>query len=132
MADDLGTTEREIIAQRTKKAEALRALGVNPFGNGHAPRHATTPLVAEDRDEPAEAIATHAGDWSLAGRVLAVRSFGKAAFLKLRDRAGELQVWVKKDRVGEGGFEIFKQLDIGDLMAAAGPATRTKTGELTL
>ena len=90
MADDLGTTEREIIAQRTKKAEALRALGVNPFGNGHAPRHVTADLVAEYGDEPADAIATHAGDWSLAGRVLAVRSFGKAAFLRLRDRAGDV------------------------------------------
>src|SRR5512138_1765264 len=132
MAEDLGTTEREIIAQRMKKAEALRALGVNPFGNGHAPRHVTADLLVEYGDEPADAIARHAGDWSLAGRVLAVRSFGKAAFLRLRDRAGELQVWVKKDKVGERGFEIFKLLDIGDLVAAGGPATRTKTGELTL
>jgi lysyl-tRNA synthetase, class II len=132
MADDLGTTEREIIAQRMKKAEALRALGVNPFGNGFAPRHVTADLVARYGDRPAEEIAREPGEWSLAGRVLAVRSFGKAAFLRLRDRAGELQVWVKKDKVGDAGFEIFKLLDIGDIVAAEGPATRTKTGELTL
>jgi lysyl-tRNA synthetase class 2 len=132
MADELGTTEREIIAQRTKKAEALRALGVNPFGNGYAPKHLTHDLIAKYGDAPAEEIAKDAGDWSIAGRVLAVRSFGKAAFLRLRDRAGELQVWIKKDKVGEQGFEIFKLLDVGDLIAAEGPATRTKTGELTL
>src|SRR5512133_5111 len=130
--DDLGTTEREILAQRVKKAEALRALGVNPFGNGTTPRHATRDLVQRYGDAPAEEIAKDAGAWSIAGRVLAVRSFGKAAFLRLRDGAGELQVWVKKDKVGERGFEIFKLLDIGDIVAAEGPATRTKTGELTL
>src|SRR5512145_1723395 len=124
--DDLGATEREILAQRARKAEALRALGVNPFGNGVAPRHLAADLVARYGDAPAEEIAKDPGAWSLAGRVLAVRSFGKAAFLRLRDAAGELQVWVKKDRVGEQGFEIFKLLDIGDIVAAEGPATRTK------
>jgi lysyl-tRNA synthetase class 2 len=132
MSDELGTTEREIIAQRLKKAEALKALGVNPYGNGHTPRHLTSELVARYGDQPADEIAKDPGDWSLAGRVLAMRSFGKAAFLKVRDRAGDLQVWVKKDKVGEQAFEIFKLLDLGDFIAATGPATRTKTGELTL
>jgi lysyl-tRNA synthetase class 2 len=130
--DDLGATEREIIAQRQKKAEALRALGVNPFGNGQAPRHLTRDIASRYGDTPAEEIQKDPGDWSIAGRVLALRSFGKAAFLKVRDRAGEIQVWVKRDRVGERGFEIFKLLDVGDLVLAEGPATRTKTGELTL
>src|SRR5512133_2296924 len=130
--DDLGATEREIIAQRAKKAEALRALGVNPFGNGYRPEHQTADLVRRYGDAAAEEIAKDAGAWSIAGRVLAVRSFGKAAFLRVRDGSGELQVWVKKDKVGERAFEIFKLLDIGDIVAAEGPATRTKTGELTL
>jgi lysyl-tRNA synthetase class 2 len=64
--------------------------------------------------------------------VLAIRSFGKAAFLKVRDRSGDIQVWVKKDRVGDRGFEIFLLLDAGDIVAAEGPATRTRTGELTV
>jgi lysyl-tRNA synthetase class 2 len=132
MSDELGTTEREIIATRQKKAEALRALGVNPYGNGYTPRHLTSDLLARYGDQPPEEIAMEPGDWSLAGRVIAVRSFGKAAFLKLRDRAGDLQVWVKRDKVGEQAFEVFKLLDVGDLVAASGPATRTKTGELTL
>jgi len=129
---DLGATEREIILQRQKKAEALRALGVNPFGNGYAPRNAAQDLVRRYGDAPADEIAKDPGAWSLAGRVLAVRSFGKAAFLRVRDASGELQVWVKRDKVGERAFEIFKLLDIGDIVSAEGPATRTKTGELTL
>jgi lysyl-tRNA synthetase class 2 len=130
--DDLGATEREIIATRLEKAEALRARGVDPFGNGVTPRHLAADLHARYGEAPAEEIARAPGDWSVAGRVLALRSFGKAAFLKVRDRSGELQVWVKKDKLGEAGFEIFKLLDVGDLVAAEGPATRTKTGELTL
>jgi lysyl-tRNA synthetase class 2 len=132
MADDLGTTEREIIAQRMRKAEALRALGVNPFGNGHAPRHAVQDVLARHGDAPLEKIQADPGTWSIAGRVLANRAFGKAAFLKVRDASGEVQVWVKKDRVGERAFEIYKLLDVGDVVAAEGPATRTKTGELTV
>ncbi|MCX5729908.1 MAG: OB-fold nucleic acid binding domain-containing protein, partial [Deltaproteobacteria bacterium] len=132
MSEELGTTEREIVAQRLKKAEELRRLGVNPYGNGHEPRHLARDLHARYGEAPAEAIAGDPGDWSVAGRVLAIRSFGKAAFLKVRDRSGDIQVWVKKDRVGEKGFEVFKLLDVGDLAAAQGPATRTKTGELTV
>jgi len=132
MAEELGSTEREIIAQRIRKAEQLRELGVNPFGNGFAPRHAAQDLHARYGKQLAEQIASDPGSWSLAGRVLAVRSFGKAAFLRVRDRSGEMQVWVKKDKVGEKAFEVFRLLDVGDVVAAEGPATRTKTGELTL
>ncbi len=132
MADDLGTTEREIVAQRIKKAEALRKLGVNPFGNGFTPEHVAGDVQARYGSQPAEEIARDPGTWSVAGRCLAVRSFGKAAFLRVRDRSGDIQVWVKKDKVGDGSFEVFKLLDVGDVVAATGPATRTKTGELTV
>jgi len=132
MADELGATEREIIAQRQRKAEALRALGVNPFGNGREQKHLARDVLARYGEAAAEEIAKDPGHWSVAGRVLAVRSFGKAAFLRIRDRSGEIQVWVKRDRVGERGFEIFKLLDVGDIVATEGPATRTKTGELSV
>jgi lysyl-tRNA synthetase class 2 len=131
-SDDLGATEREIIAHRLQKAEALRQLGVNPYGNGVAPAHLAAELLARYGDAPAEEIAKDPGAWSVAGRVLAIRSFGKAAFLKVQDRSGAIQVWVKRDRVGEARFEVFKLLDVGDIVAAEGPATRTKTGELTV
>jgi len=130
--DDLGATEREIVAHRVKKAEALRALGVNPYGNGHRPAHLSKALRERYGEAPADEIAKDPGAWSIAGRVLAVRPFGKAAFLKVRDGAGELQVWLKKDRLPERDFEIYRLLDIGDVIAAQGGATRTKTGELTL
>jgi lysyl-tRNA synthetase, class II len=132
MPEELGSTEREIIAQRVRKAEELKKLGVNPFGNGHAPTEVAKGIVDRYGEASAEEIAKDPGSWSIAGRVLALRSFGKAAFLRVRDRSGEIQVWVKKDKVGDRAFEIFKLLDVGDIAAAEGPATRTKTGELTV
>jgi len=73
------------------------------------------------------------GTFSLAGRVAFVRSFGKAGFVKIRDRAGLIQLHIAKDRVGEGqAFEDFKSLDLGDLIRAEGFLFRTKTGELSL
>ena len=104
MSEELGTTEREIIAQRVRKADALRALGVNPFGNGYAPRNVAADLVARFGDASSEEIGKDPGSWSIAGRCLAIRSFGKAAFLRVRERSGEIQVWVKKDRIGERAF----------------------------
>jgi len=130
--DDLGATEREIIANRREKAAALRARGVNPYGNGVAPAHLAADLRARYGDAPTEEIAKDPGAWSLAGRVLAKNDFGKAAFLRVQDRSGVLQVWVRKNVVGDAAFEVFKLLDVGDVVAATGPATRTKTGELTL
>ncbi len=132
MPEELGHTEREIIAQRVRKADELRRRGVDPYGNGQLPRHLAADLSSRYGEAAAEAIAGEPGNWSIAGRVLAIRSFGKAAFLKVRDRSGELQVWVKRDKVGEKSFEDFKLLDVGDIVFAEGPATRTKTGELTL
>src|SRR5512142_1977734 len=132
MPEELGSTEREIVAQRVRKAEELKKLGVNPFGNGHAPAGLARDILDRYGDQPTDEIAKDPGSWSIAGRVLAVRSFGKAACLRVRDRSAELQVWVKKDKVGDRAFEVFKLLDVGDIVAAEGPATRTKTGELTL
>jgi lysyl-tRNA synthetase class 2 len=131
-SDDLGATERKIMADRLEKAEALRKLGVNPYGNGVAPAHLASDLSARFGSQPAEEIAKDPGAWSLAGRVVAARDFGKAAFLKVQDRSGAIQVWVKKDKIGEEAFKVYKLLDVGDIVAAEGPATRTKTGELTV
>ncbi len=132
MAEELGTTEREIVAQRLRKADELRKRGVNPFADGHAPRHLAAEIAARYGDAPPEIIAADPGSWSVAGRVLAVRSFGKAAFLRMADRSGDIQLWVKKDKVGDEGFELLKLLDVGDIVAVEGPATRTKTGELSV
>jgi len=131
--------ESRVIADRRKKLEELRQLGVNPFANGFAPTHTTAEVITlhdsvERPAEPPREPAPLRGEerYAIAGRVVAHRSFGKAAFIKLRDRAGELQVYVRKDKVPEAAFEAFKRADVGDFLGARGFCFVTKTGELTL
>src|SRR5690606_30427647 len=70
--------------------------------------------------------------FSVAGRVMMVRTFGKMAFVVLRDRGGDLQIQLRKDKLGEDGYGLLKLLDLGDWAAASGRAIRTRTGELTI
>src|SRR2546421_11206606 len=63
---------------------------------------------------------------------MAVRDFGRAGFLQVQDRAGRLQVHARRDRLGDEGFEVYRLLDVGDLIGVAGRPFRTRTGELTL
>lgn len=70
--------------------------------------------------------------FTVAGRIIARRSFGKAAFIQIQDRKGRMQVYVRKDTVGDEAFEAFETFDIGDIVGVGGTPFRTKTGELTL
>ncbi len=129
-----GRSEQEIYEARLRKAEGLRARGINPFGSGRVVRDTLAQIV--DTYGPFDAAALEAQGASaradIAGRVVAERSFGKAGFLKLRDRTGEIQVYVKKDVLGEAAYEVVKLAEVGDIVAAEGPLFRSKTNELTV
>ncbi|HYO71400.1 MAG TPA: amino acid--tRNA ligase-related protein, partial [Archangium sp.] len=129
---DLGSKEQEIYDQRLEKARKWRDSGFNPYGNGYRPQHLAAEIVACHGSQSMEEI-EKAGPavYDVAGRIVAVRSFGKAAFVKLRDRSGEIQVHLKKDALGDA-YELFKLTDMGDFIAAQGAVFRSKTGELTL
>ncbi|MEJ2658741.1 MAG: OB-fold nucleic acid binding domain-containing protein, partial [Desulfobacterales bacterium] len=68
----------------------------------------------------------------VAGRMMAVNRFGKASFIRFRDRTGQLQAYVRKDKIGNDAYHLFKQLDIGDFVGLKGGMFQTKTGEWTL
>ena len=129
--------ERELIAERERKVNELRQAGQNPYANGFSPAHTAgdvhawfaagnVPGANPLTDEP------KAARFSIAGRIVAWRSFGKAAFAKVRDRSGEIQVWVKQDVVGEKTYALWRSMDRGDFIGAVGPAVITKTGEQTI
>jgi lysyl-tRNA synthetase class 2 len=140
--------ERDLIAEREKKAQEIRALGANPYANGFVPTHTAAEIAAKFAGAIAAAAAappaTPPGEkgapppmlsderFAVAGRIAAYRGFGKAAFVKVLDRTGEIQVWVKKDSVGDEAFELWKKMERGDFIGAVGQATVTKTGELTI
>ena len=70
--------------------------------------------------------------FNLAGRMMAINRFGKAAFIRFRDRSGQLQAYIRKDRIGDEAYNLFKQLDVGDFVGLSGGMFKTKTGEWTL
>src|SRR6187401_669645 len=113
--------ERE---ERLKRVEALRALKVNPFGqrfDGATPAGQLTAKFAELENKPAV----------VSGRVTALRSMGKAAFIDVRDWTGKMQVYAKKDKLGDA-WAVFENVHIGDLVAFGGLLAKSKTGEITI
>jgi lysyl-tRNA synthetase class 2 len=81
---------------------------------------------------PDEELKSVGETFHLAGRIMAIRDFGKASFVQIQDRKGRIQVYIQKDIVGEAAFQLFKTFDIGDFIGLEGKIFRTKTRELTI
>ncbi len=128
---DLHSKEQEIYELRQEKARKWREHGVNPWGTGYQPKNLAAEIVEKHARQTAEELERNPAEYDIAGRVVALRSFGKAAFIKVRDRSGEIQVHVKQDALGPA-YELFKLVDVGDFIGVAGKLFRSKTGELTI
>jgi lysyl-tRNA synthetase class 2 len=110
----------------------MREKGISPYPNDICPKHLAAALHREFGAVPKEELEKRTDEYSLAGRAMAIRSFGKAAFVQLQDRSGRFQVFIQKGSIPDSAFELFKTLDIGDFIFVEGPLFRTKTDELTL
>lgn len=121
----------ELVAQRHKKLAELRELGNDPFSNRFDPE-TTTAAIRESYDAVTkdELEAEHRFA-SIAGRIVAMRDFGKAAFVHVQDAAGKLQLYFRKDLLGDQ-YALMKKLDLGDIIGVKGRIFRTKTEELTI
>src|SRR5438132_3405165 len=115
--------ENELIALRRKKLDALRSKGVEPFGAGFEPSGS----IAEVREKFKEGDAIRA-----AGRITAHRDMGKSHFLDLRDATGRIQISIHETEVGAELVDLFRLLDIGDLVGIEGICFLTKSGEPTV
>ncbi len=121
-----------LLSQRREKAATLAAAGIALYGNrfkNPSPIASVLPL--------GENLATEAHDESgtlfrVAGRVMSMRKFGKAAFFHLRDSSGDVQIYARRDLLGEEAYDMFKKWDVGDIVGVEGRLFRTKTGELSL
>jgi lysyl-tRNA synthetase class 2 len=121
----------DLIEKRREKLEALRQQGIALFPNDFVVSHTVadvTRILAENSADLTE----DAPVFVLAGRMMAINKFGKAAFIRFRDRTGQLQAYVRRDRVGEAAYALFKQLDVGDFVGLKGGLFQTRTGEWTL
>ena len=123
-ADDLS-------ANRRAKLEAIRARRI-AYPNGFSPRDAVADLLARFGDADAAQLETLAARAQIGGRVVAKRAFGKALFIVVRDGGGEIQGYLRQDRLGDAAYEEARTLDLGDLVGLDGVMMRTRTGELSL
>ena len=120
----------ELTLQRRRKVNRMWEEGINPYPNDFKPQQTSADLCAAYGEKTE--IPENAEIFVVAGRIMARRSFGKAAFIQLQDRKGRTQLYVKKDAVGDEAFTLFETFDLGDIIGATGWPFRTKTGELSL
>jgi lysyl-tRNA synthetase class 2 len=121
----------ELIKQRIKKIEELREMGIKPYGDPFRASDHASELLDRYADTPKEDLEAAAVQCSLAGRIMALRDFGKAAFAHVQDSSGKIQIYLKKDVLGQK-HKLLKKLDIGDIIGIRGRLFRTKTNELTV
>lgn len=121
-----------VMEERIKKIEMLREKGVNPYPAGYRYDITASEAVEQFKDLTEEALQEGAQVFSMAGRIIAVRNFGKASFIHIQDATGRIQAYIRKDKIGEDQYAIFKLMDIGDFIGIKGAFFRTRTGELTV
>jgi lysyl-tRNA synthetase class 2 len=124
--------ESDQIVQRRANLEALKQLGVDVYPHRFDAEATLSAIVAAHGSATGEALEANHVRTRVAGRILGVRTFGKANFLVLSDGVARLQVYVRQDSVPERAFQIFKLLDFGDWVGVDGRLFRTKTNELTV
>ena len=131
MIDDFGKREAELVAARRNNLAALRSRGADPFLET---RYEVTAHAAEIAERYAPLQAGEHGEETvaIAGRLMSVRSAGKTFFADLHDRTGRVQIYLRRDEVGDDAFEVFRELDRGDTLGVSGFVFRSKMGELTV
>jgi lysyl-tRNA synthetase class 2 len=127
MSENLPDISHDQHAVRRRKLAELRAAGTDPFRAQVTPTHFSAEAVAAYVEGQDNTVAV-----TVAGRLVTIRDMGKSQFVKVLDQQGQLQLYVKRDVVGDEAYEAFKKLDLGDFLGVSGTLFRTKTGEVTL
>ena len=124
--------DENIYQLRLEKLKQIEALGQRAYPTKYEFTHTVPQIVAEYSAITGEQLESNRVNVRVAGRLMAIRLMGKAGFAHLQQNGTRLQIYVKKDAVGEKNFELYKLLDLGDHIGVSGYLFRTKTGELTV
>lgn len=127
MSDNPSDISHDQFAVRLKKLENLRAAGNDPFRANFGTTHFSGDAIKLHVEGQDNAV-----NVSVAGRLLVIRDMGKSQFVKILDQQGQIQLYVKKDVLGDEAYAAFKKLDLGDIIGAQGTLFKTKTGEVTV
>jgi len=123
--------EDDLLKQRLSRIREIEALGYHPYGRRFEFTHTIPEIVSGYGGKTAEELSPEVRV-RVAGRLMTLRHMGKAGFAHLQQNGERLQIYVKKDAVGERDFQLFKLVDIGDIIGVEGYLFRTRTGELTI
>jgi len=121
----------ELIEQRIKKLDELKALGVEPFGGSFDIKDYAEDLINKHGSTAKEELEASPVQCVIAGRIIMMRDFGKAAFAHVQDSTAKIQIYFRKDILNEK-YSVVKKLDIGDIIGISGKLFRTRTNELTI
>ena len=124
--------DETIYALRLEKLKQIEALGQPIYRSSYEFTHTVPAIIDEFTSSAAEELDATRVNVRVAGRIMTIRLMGKAGFAHIQQGGQKLQIYVKKDAVGEKGFELYKLLDIGDHIGVAGYLFRTRTGELSV
>jgi len=124
--------DEKIYELRREKLKQIEALGQQVYPRRYEFTHTIPQILAAYSEKTAEQLENPRVNVRVAGRIMAIRLMGKAGFAHLQQDGKRLQIYVKKDAVGEKGFELYKLLDLGDHIGASGYLFRTRTGELSV
>ena len=120
-------TGEQIRSVRIKKIEKLREMGINPYPYKFDRTHFSSDILSDF-----EKLVSNKETVSVAGRIMSIREHGKSAFGDVLDEKGKIQIYIRKDIIGDDGFELFYMLDIGDFIGVSGELFKTRTGEITI
>jgi lysyl-tRNA synthetase class 2 len=124
--------ESDLLRQRRENFQELTKLGVDPYPKQFSRTHTVSELVAGFGSRTHDELEAEHVHTRTAGRIMAIRSFGKANFLAVSDGQTRIQIYIRKDSLPERDFSVFKLLDFGDFVGVEGRLFRTKTNELTI
>lgn len=117
---------------RRDKLKELYEQGIDPFGGKFTRTHLASEIVEKYDDLSKEDLEEKDMQATIAGRIMTKRGKGKAGFTHIQDMSGQMQIYVRKDAIGDEEYEIFKTLDLGDIIGVTGTIFRTNTGELSI
>lgn len=117
---------------RREKMNDMRDKGLAPFGDKFSRTHVASDLIADYNQFSKEELEEKAVDVTVAGRIMTKRGKGKVGFSHIQDFSGQIQLYVRKDTIGEAAYELFKAADLGDIVGVSGAMFKTNVGELSI
>ncbi len=123
-------TDQEIA--RREKAEKIRSLGIDPFGEKFERTDYAADIKEKYSDIEHDAFESMDDTATIAGRIMFIRKMGKASFFSVQDKTGKMQVYISINDIGEEAYNLFKTADLGDIVGVYGKIMKTRTGEVTI